>query len=115
MVSKLACSKTETGFADGEVDAAHFNGLRGLAVDHDFSLLAVDTYNHHLRRVTLQGTVSTVAGSGQDGWADGVVTVASFKWRWGIAVDAHGNIYVTDYGNHCIRKVETADGTVSTV
>jgi len=78
-----------------------------------FSLLVADTFNHRLRRVTPQGTISTVAGG--PGFANGVGTAAHFNHPWGIVVDGHCTICVSDYGNHCIRKVTPADWMVSTL
>jgi hypothetical protein len=58
--------------------------------------------------------VSTIAGSGYYGYADGVGTAASFDWMQGIAADAAGNVYVSDAGNQRIRRI-TPTGVVSTV
>ena len=104
----------ETGYQDGEGPDARFDSPRGLAVASDGSLLVADTKNHRLRRVTPHGTVSTVAG-GERGFADGVGTAVCFYYPWGIVVDGHGTIYVSDYGNECIRKVTPSDWTVSTL
>jgi DNA-binding beta-propeller fold protein YncE len=113
--SLLAGSKTQTGFADGHGATVRFNGPRGLAVDLDGSLLVADTMNDRLRRVTMRGKVSTVAGSGEEGFADGVGVAARLHYPWGIVVDANRNIYFSDGTNHCIRKVAYADGAVSTL
>ena len=61
----LAGSRRETGYADGQGDKARFNWPTGLAVMADGSLLVADSCNHRLRQVSLDGTVTTVAGSGQ--------------------------------------------------
>lgn len=63
-------SRTKTGYTDGESKDARFNTPRGLAVASDGSLLVADTNNHRLRRVSLYGAVSTIAGS-QQGFPDG--------------------------------------------
>jgi len=54
--------------------------------------------------------VSTVAGNGKPGFADGVGGAARFKYPYGIVVDDHGIIYITDYLNHCLRMVVPSDG-----
>jgi sugar lactone lactonase YvrE len=59
--------------------------------------------------------VSTVAGFGQARWADGTGRNAYFNGPKGIAVDAQGNVYVADTGNHVIRKVIPAAGVVTTL
>jgi len=79
-------------------------------------MLVADTYNHALRKVTLRcGTVSTLAGNGEEGYADGVGAAARFNEPWGIAVDAQHTIFVADSENHCLRQVSAGDGAVSTL
>jgi len=101
------------GSADGQGTAAHFNCPKGIAVDAEGTVFVGDCLNHRLRTVTRGGAVSTLAGSGNSQFADGQGTAASFNRPWGIVVDAEGNAYVADYGNHRIRKV-TPQGAVST-
>jgi len=119
VVSLHAGSRSETGYQDGEGPDARFCAPRSIVVASDGSLLVADTENHCLRRVTLHGTVSTVAGGDADDFendfADGVGTAARFSYPWGIVVDGLGTIYVSDYGNECIRKVTPSDWTVSTL
>jgi RHS repeat-associated protein len=78
------------------------------------ALFVADRQNHVIRRVTLNGTVTTFAGSGRPGLADGQGTKASFKHPAGIAVDERGYVYVADTGNSTIRKI-APDGTVTTI
>lgn len=59
-------------------------------------------------------TVSTLAGNGHAGYADGVGTDARFQYPRGVAMDSHQNLYVADFGNNRIRKI-SPDGMVSTV
>ena len=58
--------------------------------------------------------VTTLAGSGSSGSANGTGTAATFNWPFGIAVDGSGNVYVGDYSNHLIRKITSA-GVVTTL
>ena len=60
------------------------------------------------------GTITSVAGSGTFGSADGAAALASFKQPQGLAEDGAGNVYVADTGNHTLRKI-ASDGTVSTI
>jgi hypothetical protein len=112
-VSTLAGSGT-AGFADGIGTAAHFNSPRGVALDASGNLYVADGVNNRIRRITPTGTVSTIAGSGTAGFADGTGTAAQFHFPKGIAVDGSGNLYVADDINHRIRKI-TSNGTVSTL
>ncbi|QHT68806.1 hypothetical protein GXP67_20200 [Rhodocytophaga rosea] len=112
IVSTIAGSGV-AGFADGNGVSAQFNFPKEIAVDASGNLYVADDINHRVRKITPTGTVSTLAGS-TFGNTDGVGTAAQFNRPTGIAVDASGNVYVADLGNHRIRKI-TATGTVSTI
>jgi hypothetical protein len=114
-ITLFAGSQTETGYRDGRGTDARFNGPHGLVVDFDGSVLVCDTFNHCVRRVSQNGTVTTLAGSQKAGYIDGVGADACFTCPWGIVADKYGTIYVCDWGNNCIRKVTRADGVVSTL
>ena len=73
-----------------------------------------DGINHKIRKITPAGEVSTLAGSGVYGFADGDGINAKFYFPKGIALDASGNLYVADDINHRIRKI-TPTGTVTTI
>lgn len=102
------------GFSDGVGGAASFNTPSGLALSSDGNLFVADTGNNRIRKITREGEVSTVAGDGTAGYADGPAAQARFNGPIGVAVDASGKIYVADSYNDRIRMV-TADGHVSTV
>ena len=101
------------GYADGTGVAAKFNRPSGLVLSGG-ALYAVDTDNNRVRKVTLAGAVTTVAGSGTAGFADGKGVAAAFNKPEGIGVSAGGVLYIGDTGNHRVRAVAT-DGTVSTL
>ncbi len=113
IVSTLAGSGT-AGSADGEGTAAQFNSPRAVAVDATGNVYVADGINNKIRKITPAGEVSTLAGSGASGFADGDGANAKFYFPKGIALDASGNIYVADDINHRIRKI-TPTGTVTTL
>lgn len=102
------------GFRDGVGAAAAFNTPSGLALDKHGNLYVADTGNHAIRKVTAQGRVSTVAGNGTPGFADGIGAQVRFNGPMGVAVDDEGRIFVADTWNDRIRVIEP-DGRVHTL
>lgn len=102
------------GSADGSGSSASFNYPSGVAVDGNGNIYVTEYKNNKIRKITPAGVVSTLAGNGSFGSADGNGVTASFSFPFGIAVDGSGNVYVTDNGNHKIRKITPA-GVVSTL
>lgn len=95
------------GFQDGPCEQAQFNTPHDVALEPNGSLVVADSKNHRIRRITPQGIVSTIAGTGTPGFADGPCAQAQFNFPIGIAVDGLGNIYTTDYYNHRVRMITT--------
>ncbi|WP_462250257.1 NHL repeat-containing protein [Ferruginibacter sp.] len=93
------------GYKDGTSDVAQFNWPTGIAVDKDGNLFIGDALNHRIRKITPAGVVSTYAGTGVQGFADGESSVAIFNLPTQIAVDKEGNVYVADTYNNRIRKI----------
>ncbi|MFM8395321.1 MAG: hypothetical protein ACKOB4_15515, partial [Acidobacteriota bacterium] len=87
------------GYADGVGVSARFNGPLGIAVDKNDNVIVADFRNARIRRITPDGNVSTIAGSGT-GFVDGVGIYARFNSPTGVAVNRDGNIIVADYGNN---------------
>lgn len=87
----------------------------GLALDGAGNLLVADRGNHAIRRVTPAGAVTILAGiAGQAGHRDGDAAQALFHHPVGIGVDPWGNVYVSEEGNHTIRRI-APNGRVTTV
>lgn len=104
------------GSADGKGGSARFNLPLGIAYDVvDGALYICDANNFQIRRMTPDGTVTTIAGSAVEGRQDGTGPDARFSHPEGIAYDSHdGALYVTDRTNNAIRRVTPA-GVVTTV
>ncbi|KRG72721.1 gluconolaconase [Stenotrophomonas terrae] len=102
------------GLADGQGSAARFNTPSGIALDAQGNLYVADTGNHAIRKISAQGLVSTLAGNGSPGFADGTAAQARFNGPMGVAVAADGRVYVADTWNDRIRVIAT-DGTVTTL
>ncbi|QOY93730.1 gluconolaconase [Massilia sp. UMI-21] len=102
------------GERDGVGRAAQFNGPVGLAVDDAGVVYVADTYNDRIRRIGRDGAVTTIAGSGKPGNADGVGSAAAFDTPSAVAVTTNGTLYVADTGNNAIRRI-ALDGTVTTI
>ncbi|WP_426342819.1 gluconolaconase [Pseudoduganella sp. S-14] len=102
------------GYREGTGAAAAFNTPSGIALDKEGNVYVADTGNHAIRKIAVDGTVSTLAGSGIAGFADGQGAQAQFNGPVGVAVDAAGVVYVADTYNDRIRKI-AADGTVTTL
>jgi len=113
-VTTLAGISCVFGSANGTGTSASFNNPYGVAVDGSGNVYVTDRNNQKIRKITSAGVVTTLAGSGSIGSANGTGTSASFYNPRDVAVDGSGNLYVADYGNHLIRKITSA-GVVTTL
>ncbi|MDD5040376.1 MAG: hypothetical protein PHY34_04475 [Patescibacteria group bacterium] len=102
----------------GAAGCSYFRAPSGIAIDQtDTYLYIADTGNNRIRKVRISdGQTWLVAGSGADGYKNGIGADAQFDRPFGIAIDGSGtNLYVADSNNHAIRKIELATNTVSTL
>jgi sugar lactone lactonase YvrE len=104
------------GSVDGTGDVATFNDPTAVAVDASGAIYVGEYLGQRIRKVTLTGpdpgvatsyTVTTWAGSGVSGSADGTGTAAQFRAIYGLAAEQDGTLYVADSGNSKIRRVST--------
>lgn len=113
MVSTLA-GNGRSGFANGQGSEAQFNHPTALILHQD-ALYSADTFNHCIRKITLAGEVTTLAGDGQEGFVDGNADQARFRFPRGLAFDTQDNLYIADTDNNRIRKYFAAQQQVITV
>jgi len=109
----LAGTWDAAGMADDQGAAARFSTPYSVVQRKDGSLVIADFTNNRLRLVGLDGGVSTLAGAGGAGFADGAMASAEFSHPQALAIDKADTIYVTDLGNFRIRRVK--GDTVDTV
>ncbi|MES2780841.1 MAG: T9SS type A sorting domain-containing protein [Bacteroidota bacterium] len=114
-VSTFAGDKLSSGFADGTGTAAKFNMPVDIIVDANNNLYVTDAENHRIRKITPAGVVTTFAGSGTVGSADGIGTAATFSLPSGMCWYNATEFLVTDLGLQKIRKVNITTGAVTTV
>ncbi len=98
----------------GPVSEASFNEPHGLAIDRAGNIYVADTGNHVIRKIDTDGTVTTIAGTGNADFFDGIGTSAAFDTPTGLACDGL-NLYIADTGNHRIRKYDPRTELITTV
>ncbi|MBP8916245.1 MAG: T9SS type A sorting domain-containing protein [Chitinophagales bacterium] len=103
-----------SGFVDGDTSVAKFAGPFGICIDASDNLYIADADNNCIRKITSSGIVSTFAGTGIAGYTDGDANSAQFRAPSDLCIDAAGNIYVSDFENQRIRKIDIS-GNVSTI
>jgi len=113
-ITDLAGKAGTSGFADGTGEAARFDRPYGPAILPTGEILLADQNNNRLRKVTLAGVVTTYAGTGISGAADGLRLQSTFNHPQDVAVDSNGTVYVSDVDNHLIRRI-TRTGIVTTI
>lgn len=101
------------GDSDGIGNQVHFDSPSSVTTDNIGNVYVCDFNNQKIKKITIDGTVSTLAGS-TPGYSDGVGSSVKFNFPFNIFMHSSGIMYIADNGNYKIRKM-TIDGTVSTV
>ena len=114
VVTTIAGMLDSIGVRDDVALNATFNNPHGVEVDKYGNVYIADRYNHLIRKLDINGNVTTIAGTGSKGSADGQGTLASFNEPWGITVAEDGTIYIADTKNNKIRMISPT-GLVSTL
>lgn len=106
----------KAGFADGPAKTAQFNEPIAVAVERTGAIYVADRNNHRIRKISPDGTVITLAGGDSVGFVDGDLKSARFNQPYGVALDAaQTTLYVADYLNHAIRRINLVLEKVDTL
>ena len=119
VITTVAGTGIPGAFGDGgPATQARLSRPRGVALDDAGNLYIADSGNHRVRRVdAVTGTITIVAGTGREGFRgdEGPAVDAQLASPWGVEVDTHGNLLITDRGNHTIRRVDAQSGIITSV
>ncbi|MBL7500464.1 protein kinase [Frankia sp. CNm7] len=100
----------------GPANEAMVSSPFSVACDRVGRVYIADSFNHKVRRINLDGTIETIAGTGFPGYSGdgGPAIAATLRNPRGVAVDAVGNVYITDGDNHRIRRIDLG-GNIATI
>jgi uncharacterized protein (TIGR03437 family) len=95
---------------------AWFQDIHGIAVDNAGNVIVADSSNNRIRKIVQGGNVTTIAGDGTRnfGGDGGLATAAKLYDPRGVSIDSNGNLFIADYNNYRIRKVDS-NGIITTV
>ena len=116
MISSVVGNYCSFGGDGALAGAAYLSYPQGITLDGSGNLYIADTYNQRIRKVDFAGIITTVAGSGSAGYSgDGALaTAANLYYPASVALDGSGNLYIADYYNHRVRKVNSTSHIIST-
>ena len=118
LITTIAGAGT-SGFSgdNGPATTAYLNLPTALALDTSNNLYLADTGNHRIRKVTPTGTITTIAGTGTQGFSgdNGPAIAATIDTPIGLAADTSGNLYLADTHNHRIRRIAATTGLITTI
>ena len=116
VVTTFAGMAGVVGSSDGTGSAARFSSPQGLSVDTAGNVYVADSGNHTIRRINAAGDVTTVAGlAGSTGSLDGAGSAARFNNPTGVVNGGVGTLWVTDTGNHTVRRINPISNYVNTI
>jgi sugar lactone lactonase YvrE len=117
IITTIAGSTPGFSGDNGPATSARLNHPTALAVDSDAALYVADTQNHRIRKISSAGIISTVAGTGTQGFSGdgGPATAATLDSPIGLAIDVSRNLYIADTHNHRIRRIDSTNGTITTI
>ena len=115
LIRKIDQTYNVTTIAGKPGSAILFNAPHGLAVDKSKNIYVADFNNNAIRKIDVNGIVTNYAGTLGAGAQNGDKSVATFNQPAGLAIDASGNLIVTDYGNNLVRYINIKTGLVSTL
>ncbi len=92
-----------------------FDGPTGISIDRTGNIYVAEYYTNTIRKIGVDGNVTTVGGDGSKGFVDGDVLTSKFNQPYDVTVDQDGNLFVADYSNHRIRKINAAGTLVTTI
>lgn len=104
-ITDLAGSFGQGGYVDATGTDARFDGPYGVALLLDGRIAVADLFNHRIRAIALDGTVTTLAGTGTAGADNGPVATATFRNPHDVAVGPAGEIYVAEPDNAVVRVI----------
>jgi sugar lactone lactonase YvrE len=104
-VTTLAGRAGAVGKTDGSGANARFHFPLGISTDTHGNIYVADTYNNLIRRIDSSGAVTTIAGTTNSGYTNGIGSAAAFSYPISVAVQTDGTLYVTDYSNNVIRAI----------
>ncbi len=101
----------------GPATAAELSLNQGARFDASGNLFVADCGNGAVRKIDTAGIITTVAGNGTDGFSGdgGPATAAQLSCPSGVAIDTAGDLFIADYLNNRIRKVDAATGIITTI
>jgi sugar lactone lactonase YvrE len=114
-IALVAGAQDVPGFADGDVSIARFSSPYGVVVVPGPKLVVADFDNQRVREVALDGTTTTIAGSGAAGYLDADALSAQFRHPESLAIDSNGAIYIGDTDNWRVRRLDPTFTTIDTL